>query len=260
MGVGQDALIETLRGQIKTSQNEVSETQEKLEALRAAHTNDSDIAAAAESDRQASAKTKEDLEVIKAENATLKTAHDEALDNAAARISRLELQVSLAEALTASLRAEKEKTSNKLSELEVEILESKEAQELAEAELGSRKAQIDALSAEVAKATDDADNAIREAAAKESVASEHLEEVRKQHAESLTLAVEESKKLAEQLRVLQAEIDELRINLEVANATAVSAAEEHTRNLEEIEKVHQAQREELTAEIGRISSELEVRN
>jgi chromosome segregation ATPase len=251
-----------LRGQIKTLQSEVDETRDKLEALHVAYANDSGIAAAAEIDRQALAKAKEDLEAIKAENATLKAAQDEALNSATATISTLELQASRAEALAAeiaSLRAEKEETSNKLSEVEVEILESKEAQELAEEELGSIKAQIDALRAEVAKAADDVDKATRAATAKESAAAEHLEAVQKQHADTLTLAVEESKKLTEQLRVLQAETDELRNNFEAANATAVSAAEEHTRKLEDVEKVHQGQREELTAEIGRISVELEVR-
>ncbi|KAH9039917.1 hypothetical protein EDB84DRAFT_1476973 [Lactarius hengduanensis] len=219
------------------------------------HASDSSIAAAAEIDRQALAKAKEDLEAIKAENATQKAAQDEALNGAAAKISTLELEASRAEALAAefaSLRAEKE-------ELEVEILESKEAQELAEEELGNCKAQIDALRAEVAKAADDADETIRAAEAKESAAAEHLEEVQKQHADALSLAIEEGKKLSEQLRVLQAETDELRINLEASNAAAVSAAEEHARKLEDVEKVHQAQREELTAEIGRISAELEVR-
>ncbi len=257
MGAEQDALIETLRGQIKTLQNEVDGAREKLEVLRATHVSDSSIAAAAEIDRQALAKAKEDLEASKAE----KAAQDEALNSATAKISTLELQASRAEALAAevaSLRAEKEETSSKLSELEVEILESKEAQELAEGELGNSKAQIDALRAEVAKAADDADKTIQAAAAKESAAAEHLEEVQKQHADALTLAVEESKKLTEQLHVLQAETDELRNNIEAANATAVSAAEEHARKLEEVEKVHHAQREELTAEIGRISTELEV--
>ncbi|KAH9162764.1 hypothetical protein EDB89DRAFT_2024178 [Lactarius sanguifluus] len=238
LGAEQDALIETLRGQIKTLQNEVDEAREKLDALRTAH---------AKIDRQALAKAKEDLEAIRAENATQKAAQDEALNGAAAKISTLELEASRAEALAAevaSLRAEKEETSGKLSELEVEILESKEAQELAEENLGNSKAQIDVLRAEVAKAADDADETIRAAAAKEGAAAEHLEE--------------ESKKLSEQLRVLQAETDELRINLEASNAAAVSAAEEHARKLEDVEKVHQAQREELTAEIGRISAELET--
>ena len=262
MGTEQDALIENLRGQVKTLQSEVDEAREKLEALRAAHANDSSIAAAAEIDRQALAKAKEDLEAIKAENAVLQAAQDEALNNATANISALELQVSHAEALAAeiaSIRTEKEETSNKLSEIELEIQELKDAQELAKEELGNSKAQIDTLRAEVAKAADNADKAAQAATANESAASEHLEAVQKQHADALALALEENKTLTEQLRVLQAEADELRNHLEAAGATAVSAAEEHTRKLEELERVQQAQREELTAEIERISAELEVR-
>lgn len=266
MGAEQDALIEALREQTKTLQTEVDEARENLEALRASHANDSSIAAAAEIDRQALAKAKEDLEAIEAEKATLKAAHDEALNSATAKISTLELQASRAETLAtevatevASLRAEKEEISIKLTEIEVEIMEAKEALELAEGELGKSKAQIATLRAEITTAADMADAASRGATAKESAAAEHLEEVQKQHADELALAVEESKKLTEQLGVLQAETDEHRNNLEAANATVAAAAEGHARKLEEVEEAHRVQREELTAEMGRISAELKVR-
>ncbi|KAF8273914.1 hypothetical protein EI94DRAFT_1794937 [Lactarius quietus] len=261
MRAEQDALIETLRGQIKMLQNEVVEARENLEALRTAHANDSNIAAAAEIDRQALAKAKEDLEAIGVEKATLKSAHEEALNNATAKISALELQATRVEALVeevASLRAEKEETSTKLTELEVKVLESRDALELAEGELGKSRAQIDTLRAEVAKAADVADSAVRGATAKESAAAAHLEEVQKQHAGALALAVEESKKLTELHRVLQAETDELRNTLEAVNATAAATAEEHARKLEEVEKVHQGRRAELTADMERISAELEA--
>ena len=266
MGAEQDALVETLREQIKTLQTEVDDARENLESLRISQANDSTIAAAAEIDRQALAKAKEDLEAIEAEKATLKAAHDEALNSATEKISMLELQASRAETLAAevatevaSLRAEKEEISIKLTEIEVEIMEAKEALELAEGELGESKAQIATLRAEVATAVDLADAASRGATAKESAAAEHLKEVQKQHADALALAAEESKKLSEQLGVLQTETDELRNNLEAANATAASAAEGHARKLEEVEGAHQVQRDELTAEMERISAELKVR-
>ena len=259
MGAEQGALIESLRGQIKLLQSEADEARENLEALRVTHANDSGIAAAAEIDRQALAKAKEDLEAIEAEKATLKAAHDEALNSAIAKISTLELQASTLAAEIASLRAEKDEASIKLTELEVKILESKDAVELAEGEVRNSKAQIDALRAEVAKAVDLAEEAARGATAKESAAAEHLEEVQKQHAGALALAVEESKRLTEELGILQAEADELRINLEAANATTAAAAEEHARRLEEVEEAHKGQQEKLTAEMGKISAELNVR-
>ena len=233
-----------------------------MEALRAAHANDSSIAAAAEIDRQALAKAKEDLETIEAEKAMLKAAHDEALNSVAEKTSALELQASRVKALdveVGSLQAKQEETSTKLTELEVEIMEAKDALELAEGELGESKAQIEVLRAEVAKLADAAEIAVQGATAGEKAAAEHLEEVQKQHTDALALAVEDSKKLAEQLRVLQAETDGLRNNLEAANAMTASAVEEHARKLEEVEKIHQAQREELTTEKERIAAELEVR-
>jgi chromosome segregation ATPase len=252
MGAEQGALIESLRGQIKLLQNEADKARENLEALRVAHANDSSIAAAAEIDGQALAKAKEDLEAIEVEKATLKAAHDEALNSTIAKISTLELQAS-------TLAAEKDEASIKLTELEVKILESKDAVELAEGEVRNSKAQIDALRAEVAKAVDVAEEAARGATAKESAAAEHLEEVQKQHADALALADEESKRLAEELGVLQAEADELRNNLEAANATTAAAAEEHARRLKEVEEAYQGQQEKLTAEMGKISAELNVR-
>lgn len=258
----QNTLIETLRKQINTLQTEVDETKEALEALRATHANDDDIVAAAEINRLALVKARTDLEVIKTETATLEAAHAEKLNAAAAKISALELQASHAESLTAeivSLRDERQETSNKFSELEIEILELKEAQELAEVARKTSEARINSLHEEAQMAAEATNKVVQEAATKASVAAEHLEEVKKQHREALALAVEESRKLTEQLSASQTELDNLRSNLEAANATAVSAAEEHAHLLAEAEKAHQARQGELTAEIGRISAELEVR-
>jgi chromosome segregation ATPase len=242
-----------LQEQIKVLQAEVDETRKALEALRTERANDSTVSA----DQQTLFKTRADLEAIKAETA----AQVEALHAATAKISALELEASGAESLAteiASLRSEKEETSQKLSELEVEILERKDAQELAEEEYGKSKAQIDSLRDEVAAATAATEKAVQEAAAKESAAAEHLEKVKTEHEEALALAQEESKRLTEQLHALQREVDELRSNLETANAAAASAADEHERRLQEAERAQKARQDELTAEVERVSAELAV--
>lgn len=234
-----------------------------LESLRADHANDADIIAAAERDRQALVEARAELEIMETETNGLKAAQAEALDAATEKISALELQASRAEALAseiADLRTGKEGTSNKLSELEVEIQELKEARDLAEVERANSKTQIDALREEVAKATVAAEKTVEEAAAKQSAATEHLEEVKKQHEVALALVVEESKKLTDQLHASQAEIDEFRKNLEASGAAAASAAEEHVGRLAEAEQAHKARQDELTAEIERISVELAVRS
>jgi chromosome segregation ATPase len=251
-------VVETLQEQIKVLQAEVDESR-TLESLHAANEH---IIAAAEIDKQTLVKTRADLEAIKSEMAALKAAQAEALDAATAKINSLEFEASRAEALATeitSLRAEKEETSNKLSELEVEILELKEAQELAEEERGDSKAQIDSLRNEVAAAAAATEKAVQEAVAKESAAVEHLERVKTQHEEALTLVQEESKRLTEQLHASQADVDELRKNLEAANAAATSAADEHARHLVEAEQVHKVRQDELTAEFERVSAELAVR-
>ena len=252
-----------MRQQIEALEAKVDESGKALEALRTDHANDSDIIAAAEKDRQALADARADLDSMKTNTGALEAAHAEALDAATAKISALELQASQAEALAteiAALRAEKEGTSNKLSELEVEILELKEARDLAEEERGSSKTQTDTLREQVATAAVAAEKAVEEAEAKQTAAAEHLEEVKRQHEVALELVAEESKKLTEQLHASQAEVDGLRNDLGAVNAAAASAAEEHTGRLAEAEQAHKARQDELTAEIERISAELAVRN
>ena len=243
-------------------QAEVDESRKTLESLHAERANDSAIIVAAEIDQQTLVKTRADLEAIESETAALKAAQAEALDAATAKINALELEASRAEALATeitSLRAEKEEISNKLSELEVEILELKEAQELAEEERGNSKAQIDSLRDDVAAATAATEKAVREAVAKESATAEHLEKVKTQHEDTLTLAQEESKRLTEQLHASQAEVDELRRNLGAASVATASAADEHARLLAEAEQAHKARQDELTVEFERVSAELAVR-
>jgi len=252
----QNAVIEALREQIKTLEAKVDESMNSLESLRADHANDADIIAAAERDRQALVEARAELETMGTETATLKAAHAEALDAATAKISALEaLDTEIAD-----LRAGKEGTSNKLSELEVEILELKEARDLAEEERANSKTQIDTLRQEVATATAAAKKTVEEVGANQRAATEHLEEVKKQHEAALTLVVEESKKLADQLHASQAEIDRLRNSLEASDAAAASAAEEHAGRLAEAEQAHKARQDELKAEIEKISAELAVRS
>lgn len=251
----QNAVIEALREQIKALEAKVDESMKSLEG----HASDADIVAAAERDRQALVEARAELETMETETAALKVAQAEALDAATAKISALELQASRAEALATEitdLHAGKEGTSNKLSELEVEILELKEARDVAEEEHGNSKTQIDTLREEVAAASAAAEKAVEEAVAKQSAATEHLEEVKKQHEAALALVVEESKQLTDQLNASQAKIDELRNNLEASDAVAAFAAEEHAGRLAEAEQAHQARQDELTAEIERISAEL----
>jgi len=259
----QNDVIEALREHIKALEAKVDESMKSLESLRADHANDADIIAAAERDRQALVEARAEFETMETETTALKAAQAEALDAATAKISALELQASRAEALATEiddLRAGKEETSNKLSELEVEILELKETRDVAEEEHAKSKTQIDSLRKEVATATAATEKTVEEAAAKQSAATGHLEEVKKQHEAALALIVEESKKLTDQLHASQAEIDGLRNSLEASDAAAASAAEEHAGWLAEAEQAHKARQDELTAEIERISVELAVRS
>ena len=258
----QNTIIEALRGQIKALEAKVDESLKSLESLRADHANGADIIAAAERDRQALVEARAEFETMETETTALKAAQAEVLDAATAKISALELQASRAEALSTEiddLRAGKEETSNKLSELEVEILELKEARDFAEEERAKSTTQIDTLRKEVAAATAATEKTVEETAAKQSAATEHLEEVKKQHEAALALVVEESKKLNDQLHASQAEIDRLRNSLEASDAAAASAAEEHAGRIAAAEQAHKARQDELTAEIERISVELAVR-
>ncbi|KAH9984172.1 hypothetical protein BJV77DRAFT_1072339 [Russula vinacea] len=191
-----NAVIDALREQIKALEAQVDESRKTLEALRADYASDSGIIAAAE------------------------TAQAEALEAATAKISALELQASSAEGLAteiATLRAEKERTSNKLSELEVEILELKEAHDLAVEERGNSETQINSLREEVAR----------------------LPRPPRRLFKRLQKSRVPPPSIGGAPRS-QAEVDGLRNDLEVVNVAAASAAKEHGVKDEHEQRLQQA--------------------
>jgi len=157
------------------------------------------------------------------------------------------------------LREEKEEIVGKLSELEVEILEMKESQELAEDQREQSLSRIKATEEELQRATSAKQQAIDEAKAKEADHIALLDEIKNLHHEALDAA---SKERTEAVVALEALKEELATSLaaqEQAKVDAQAALEEHGHKLEEIEEVHKSRETELSDEIKRITSELEVR-
>ena len=129
----QTELIQELQAQTERLEAEVRTARENLELLQSASGEASDAAtAAAAVEHEALLKAKANLETIQQEIETLNTEHSKALAEAQAKVESLEESAARSvalEAQLAELKAENEDKSNKVSELEVEILELKEEQE-----------------------------------------------------------------------------------------------------------------------------------
>ncbi|KZT30690.1 hypothetical protein NEOLEDRAFT_1053426 [Neolentinus lepideus HHB14362 ss-1] len=257
----QNDLVENLQSQIDTLQAEVAAARENLDVLRASNESaTAEAAAVASIEHAALEKAKADLDAIQAESEALQKAHVAALEEAQTRVSELENKAAQADALAAEvaeLTSEKDETANKLSELEIEILELKEAQEKAEDERTESLAHIKALEVQLAEATVATQQVLEEAKAKEEEHAQKLGDAEKSHFEALQAASDEQAKVMAQLETLKEELAQAQSAHEQAKADAQAAAEEHVQKLDEVEKFRLEKETELTQELERVKSELE---
>jgi chromosome segregation ATPase len=233
----------------------VLSSKEQLEMLRVAKDSEALIAASVE--REALLKAHSD------EIEALKDAHAEALQAAQEKIKDVGDKVAAVDNLNATLtrlKEEKEETVAKLSELEVEILELKESQELAEDQHAQSLARMKAVEEELQNTASAKQQAIDEAKAKEADHATLLDDIKKDHYEALEAASAERTKVVVALEALGEELATSVAAQEQARIDAQAALEEHARKLEEMEQVHKSQQTELSDEIERITAELEVMN
>ena len=258
----QAELIQKLEAQIHTLETEVKATKENLDTLQSSHVSaSSEAAAAAQVDRDALAKARTDLEATTAETEALKAAHSAALEDVAAKLNEQRDKAANVETLEkelADLKTEKEETANKLSELEIEILELKESQDKAEDEHGKSLSRVKSLEEELATAVAATQQAANAATAKD---SEHLQlaaDVKNKHDQELKVLTDEHAKVMAHLDNLKEVLAASQAAHEHAKADAQSATEDHARQLSEAEQHHLTKQAELTAQIQKISAELEV--
>lgn len=234
---------------------EVSASKENLESLQAAHAGTADVTTAAAVEHEALLKAQADFSAIEVEIQTLKAAHTQTLEEAQAKLEAAESKAALAQSLEdqlTALRAEKEDAVAKLSEIEVEVLELKESQESAEDERAKTAARIPLLEQELSQAMAATQQAIDNALAKETEYASQSDGAKALHEGELKAVSEAHAQTTSQLEALKAE-------LEAALATHQATSEEHTRRLGEAEEGYVKKQTELSEEIRRITTELEVR-
>ena len=225
-------------------------SKEQLEALRVAQDSEASIAAAVERETHLKAHSNE-IEVLKVAHAdALRVAHDQIKDKAAAADN---LNVTLTR-----LKEEKEEIVAKLSELEVEILELRESQELAEDQRAQLLARIKIAEEELLSTASAKQRAIEEVKAKEVDHAALVDNIKKDHHEALEAASEERTNVVVALEALKEELATSVAAQEQVEINAQAALEEHARKLEEMEEVYKSKQTELSDEIKRITSELEV--
>lgn len=253
-------LMNALQSQIGTLEAEVVAAKEALEATKISQTSGSE--AAADVEHEALLKARSDLAAIKTEVEALEKAHAEALEEAVTKAQEYEEKAAKSTSLekqVADLLIEKEESANKVSELEVEILEIKDSQEGADDEKTSLRAKLSSIQAELKEATAATQKALDDAQAKDAEYSSQSGSTKELHEQSLQAAADAQSKLAEQIKELEEQLSQSQAANAKATEDAKTALEAHAAELAAAEESFQAKQTQLTTEISRISADLEVR-
>jgi chromosome segregation ATPase len=240
---------------------EVRDTREKLEVIQAESASADASAASAAVEHEALLEARAALDAIQAEAEALKAAQAQAQAEISQKLQALESKAVLVDSLEAQLtllRKEKEDNANKLSELEVEILELKESQDAAEDERNRLLGKIQSLESELSSALAATQQAIDDAVGKVEENANASEALKAKHAEDLKAAKDELSEVVARLEAIQAELSAAHAARAQMEAAAEAAAEEHTRNIEELEQTHLGVQNELSNHIHKITADLEV--
>lgn len=255
----EQASIKTLQSQITTLESEITSTRSELEALRASsQLSASDAAAAAAVEHEALLKARADLEAIGIETSALKSAHTAALDEFQQRLSVAEekaKEVQRLETELYSLKRERENTANRISELEIEVLESKDAVEEAEDAKATAESKVKGLEDELAKAKVASTDSLE---TRERGLLAQFDEAKKEHEARTAGLQQEQEELLSRLTTLEGELADAQAALEKASQEQQLVAEEHAAKLQSLEQSNQEALCALDVELKRIRNELEV--
>ncbi|KAG1757715.1 hypothetical protein EDB19DRAFT_1891426 [Suillus lakei] len=191
--------------------------------------------------REALLRARTDYETISAEVEALKASHASALQDLHSR----------------QLKAEREESANKLSELEVEILELKESQEQAEDDHAKVFERLKRMEEELAHAAAATQSALAASKVREEQHAEQIVEVKETHNGELQAANDELSNVVADLAALREELAAAHAAHEQTKIEAQNTAEEHERQIEETESEFFSKHLELSEEIKRITTELE---
>lgn len=242
---------------------EVKAAKDNIGALRVSYeAASSSAASSAQVDRDALAQARADLDAISMEAKALRAAHTAALQDATAKLKEYETQAANVETLEkqlAALKAEKEDTVYKLSELEIEILELKDSQGKEEDAKGKVLANVKALEEHLAETVAATRQAIDDATAKGVEHVQNVTDIKNAYEEELKALASEQAKSVAQLDVIQKELATSQAAHSLAKTDIQAMTEDYVRNLSEAEQIHLAKQNELAEQIKKITDELEVR-
>ncbi|KAI6136494.1 hypothetical protein F5141DRAFT_1075027 [Pisolithus sp. B1] len=258
---GQTALIEKLQGQIDTLTAEIAVAEKNFESLRATSDQSSaEASAAAQAERESFLRAKADLDTLHAEMEALRTTHDTALQDAAIRLTESQQRASEVASLTAlieTLKAEREENANRISELEVEVLELKDSQENAEDEHKKLLSRLQNAEADLAQAHFALEEAIQDANAKEEEHAREIADLQQAYEEKITSLENDLTNAVAEIANVKNELAALNVSYEEMKKEAEAAAEEHERQLEESEQLYLSKHIEFSEEFKRLTAELE---
>ncbi|KAF9650037.1 hypothetical protein BDM02DRAFT_3185728 [Thelephora ganbajun] len=248
----------TLQSRITSLESEITSARSELEVLRmSSQLASSDAAAAAVVEHEALLKARADLEAINVETSALKSAHAVALCELQQKLSVAEEKAKEVERLEtelATLKMEKEDTANRISELEIEVLEAREAVEEAEDAKSKAESKTKGLENELAKAKVASEDALE---GREKSLLAQLDQAKEEHEARAAELQQEQDKLLSQLATLESELSNTSCALEKASREQQLVTDEHAAKLQSLEQSNQATLDALDVELQRIKDELE---
>lgn len=259
----QAALVEQFKARINELQGDLSSSKEKIEALEDEHAQSATSASeAAAIEHEALLASQAKLDLLSSEVENLKAVHAKTLQDSESRIAGLLEKLTLVETLEAqvsSLKVEKEENANKLSELEVEILELKEAQDGLEDTRDILQKQVASLEDEVAKAAVSAAMAVEEGNNKDDSHAQELATMAKQHQDELEAGSSRYNELVASLEVLKSDLLVAETAKEKAERECSLLEEAQAIKMAELEQHHATNVAALEVKIAKITEELQVR-
>ena len=159
----------------------------------------------------------------------------------------------------AAIAAEGQELREKFQEMEVQVLEAREAQEIAESALEQGKSDAQTLERAVAKEKAHVEETQAAASAKEAELKQLVEETTAAHVAELQVQGAKYEELANRFATLEQDLAEARAAVEKANADAVAVAEENSVKVEELEKTYLIAQTALNDKIVAVTEELGVR-
>ncbi|KAF8807721.1 hypothetical protein BYT27DRAFT_7098327 [Phlegmacium glaucopus] len=257
----QDTLVGKLKAQIQKLEAALSSSQDKIKALEESHAAAAASAAEAASvERERLLQAQGNLKAISEESEKLKATYKQALEVSTTQAEALAKKAAETDELktqVGSLKSEKEDNANKLSELEIEILELKETQENLEDTRDDLQGRITTLEGDLANAAVASALAVEAASGKEAAYLAQLREQVEQHEKELATRSESHAEIVASLETLKAQHADTSKAYEQIKQDIILTEQAHASKLSELELAHAAQRDAQSAEFAKIKAELE---